>query len=73
MEIFFFTIYILPLSAIIGAISWFFVMKKDDLMAEINKSSKKKHGDLWYYTGKYVYVPLAIILCFIAMRYQISF
>lgn len=69
----FVTIYILPLSAIIGAISWFFVMKKEDLMAEINKSSKKKHGDLWYYTGKYVYVPLAIILCFIAMRYQISF
>src|SRR5699024_3166392 len=31
----FVTIYILPLSAIIGAISWFFVMKKDDLMAEI--------------------------------------
>ncbi|MDD7305167.1 MAG: sodium-dependent transporter [Peptoniphilaceae bacterium] len=69
----FVTIYILPLSAIIGAITWFFVMKKEDLLFEINKSTKKKHGDLWYYIGKYVYVPLALILCFIAMRYKISF
>lgn len=69
----FVTIYILPLSAIIGAISWFYVMKKEDLMYEINKVTKRKHGNLWYYSGKFIYVPLAIILCFIAMRYQISF
>lgn len=69
----FVTIYVLPVSAIIGAISWFYMMEKEDLMDEINKSSKKKHGNLWYYTGKYLYVPLALILCFIAIKYQISF
>lgn len=69
----FVTIYILPISAIIGAISWFWVMKKEDLLDEINKSAKKKHGDVWYNLGKYLYVPLALILCIIAIRYQISF
>lgn len=69
----FVTIYVLPIGAIIGAISWFWVMRKEELLEEINKGSNKKYGDLWYYSGKYVYVPLAIILCFIAIRYQISF
>ena len=69
----FVTIYILPISAIIGAISWFWVMKKEDLMDEINKSAKNKHGDGWYNLGRYLYVPLAVILCIIAIRYQISF
>lgn len=69
----FVTIYILPISAIMGAISWFWVMKKEDLLDEINKSAKKKHGDAWYNLGKYLYVPLAVILCIIAIRYQISF
>jgi NSS family neurotransmitter:Na+ symporter len=69
----FVTIYILPVGAIIGAISWFWIMKKDDLLAEVNLNSNKKHGNLWYYAGKFIYVPLAIVLCFVALRYQISF
>ena len=69
----FVTIYILPISAIIGAISWFWVMKKEDLLEEINKNAKHKHGDGWYKLGKFLYVPLALILCIIAIRYQISF
>ena len=32
------------LGATIGAISLFRVMKKDDLISEINKSAKKPHG-----------------------------
>lgn len=67
------TIYILPISAIIGAITWFWVMKKEDLLDEINKSAKKSHGNLWYYMGRYIYVPIALILCIIAIKYQISF
>ena len=69
----FVTIYILPISAIIGAITWFWVLKKEELLDEINKNSKGKYGNIWYYAGKYVYVPLTIILCFIAIRYKISF
>lgn len=69
----FVTIYILPISAIMGAISWFWVMKKDELLFEINKNASKKHGVGWYRLGRYLYVPLALILCIIAIRYQISF
>lgn len=67
------TIYILPISGIIGAITWFWVIKKEELLTEVNKSTKGKYGNLWYYTGKFIFVPLAIALCFIALRYHISF
>lgn len=67
------TIYILPISGIIGAITWFWVIKKEELLAEVNKSNEGKYGNLWYYTGKFIFVPLAIALCFIALKYHISF
>ena len=67
------TIYILPISGIIGAITWFWVIKKEELLAEVNKSNKGKYGKAWYYTGKFIFVPLAIALCFIALKYHISF
>ena len=67
------TIYILPISGIIGAITWFWVIKKEELLGEVNKSNKDKYGNAWYYTGKFIFVPLAIALCFIALKYHISF
>lgn len=67
------SIYIIPIGAMIGAVTWFFVMKKDILVAEINKGSKKKYGDFWYNLGKYVYTPIAVILCIIALVFKISF
>ena len=67
------TIYILPISGIIGAITWFWVIKKEGLLGEVNKSNKDKYGNAWYYTGKFIFVPLAIALCFIALKYHISF
>lgn len=67
------TIYILPVSGIIGAITWFWVIKKEKLLEEVNKNVGNKYGNAWYYTGKFIFVPLAIALCFIALRYHISF
>ena len=67
------TIYILPVSGIIGAITWFWVIKKEKLLEEVNKNVGNKYGNAWYYTGKFIFVPLAITLCFIALRYHISF
>lgn len=67
------SIYIIPIGATLGAISWFWIMKKDDLMSEINKGTKKPHGNLWYYTGKFVYVPFAIILCLVALIMKVAF
>ncbi|MBQ4150958.1 MAG: sodium-dependent transporter [Clostridia bacterium] len=67
------SIYIIPLGATIGAISWFWVMKKDDLMHEINKGAEKPFGWLWHAAGRYLYVPCAIILCLVALFMQIAF
>lgn len=67
------SIYIIPIGATLGAISWFWVMKKDDLMLEINKGAEKKHGNLWYITGRYVYVPFALLLCCVALFMKVSF
>lgn len=67
------SIYIIPIGASIGAISWFYVLKKDDLLDEINQSSSKIYGEKWYKTGKYLYVPIAIILTILALIFKVSF
>lgn len=67
------SIYIIPIGACMGAISWFYIMKKEDLLDEINKATEKPHGLLWYNLGRFVYVPLALILCFVALFMHIAF
>lgn len=67
------SIYIIPIGATLGAISWFWIMKKDALLDEINKNVKKPHGALWYYMGKYAYVLCALILCCVALFMKIAF
>ena len=36
------SIYIIPIGATLGAVSWFFIMKKDDLLAAVNTGSGKR-------------------------------
>lgn len=67
------SIYIIPIGATLGALSWFWVMKKKDLLDEVNKGTKKPHGNAWYYAGKFLYVPCALILCLVALFMQIAF
>ena len=67
------SIYIIPLGATIGAVSWFYVMKKQELLDEINKSTLKPQGNLWYNVGRFIYVPCAIILCCVALIMQVAF
>ncbi len=67
------SIYIIPIGATLGAVSWFWIMKKEELFDEINKGSKKKQGNTWYYVGRYLYVPFAIILCCVALFMQVAF
>ena len=67
------SIYNIPIGATLGSISWFWIMKKDDLMAEINKGSSVRRGDGWYRTGRYLYVPFAIILCCVALFMKVAF
>ena len=67
------SIYIIPIGATIGAVTWFWIMKKEDLIDEINCGSKKPHGKLWYYSGRFLYVPCALILCIVALILQEAF
>lgn len=67
------SIYIIPIGATLGSISWFWVMKKEDLMHAINLGTEKKHGNFWYNVGRFVYVPFALILCSVALFMKVAF
>ncbi|WP_394271443.1 sodium-dependent transporter [Anaerococcus nagyae] len=67
------SIYIIPIGASIGAITWFYVLKKDLLLKEINLNSKHKYKERWYRLGKYVYVPISILLTLLALIFKVSF
>ena len=67
------SIYIIPIGAMLGAISWFWVMKKDQFLPEINKGTKREKGNVWYNLGRYVYVPITAILCIVALSMKIAF
>lgn len=67
------SIYIIPIGATLGAVSWFWVMKKDELLAAVNRGGGKRRGALWYSVGRYVYVPFAAILCCIALFMKVAF
>ena len=61
------SIYIIPIGAMIGAITWFYVLDKKRLIDEINLGSSRKYGERWYRIGKYLYTPLVIVICLITI------
>ena len=67
------SIYIIPIGATLGAVSWFYVMKKDDLLSAVNTGSGRLRGVFWYNIGRFVYVPMAAILCAVALFMQVAF
>lgn len=67
------SIYIIPIGASIGAITWFYVLQKDKLLAEINQSAKRNYGQKWYKIGKCIYVPIALTITILALVFKISF
>ncbi|WBW49295.1 sodium-dependent transporter [Peptoniphilus equinus] len=69
----FVSIYIIPIGATIGAITWFWVMKKEDLLDEINMGAARHYGTFWHNIGRFVYVPFAILICVIALVFRIAF
>jgi len=48
-------------------------MKKDDLLDAVNTGSRRHRGAVWYSVGRYVYVPLALVLCCVALFMNVSF
>ena len=67
------SIYIIPIGATLGAVSWFWIMKKDQLLLEINKGTAKSHGSLWHNAGRWLYVGCAVILCCVALFMKVAF
>ena len=67
------SIYIIPIGATIGAVTWFYVMHKNDFMHQINLGGGKRVGKTWYGLGRFVYVPCALILCLIALITKTAF
>ena len=67
------SIYIIPIGATLGAVSWFWIMKKEDLLEEVNKGTTKPHGALWHNMGRFVYVLCALILCLVALVMKVAF
>ncbi|MGO3752277.1 MAG: sodium-dependent transporter [Peptoniphilaceae bacterium] len=67
------SIYIIPIGAVIGAVSWFWIMKSSDLLDEINQGADNIHSKSWLLIGRYIYVPLTLFLCGLALIKGISF
>ncbi len=67
------SIYIIPIGATLGAVSWFWVMPREELMDEICRGSGRGAGRLWYSIGRYLYVPCAAILCAVALLMKVAF
>jgi hypothetical protein len=43
------------------------------VLAAVNTGSGKRHGALWYNVGRFVYVPLAALLCGVALIAHVAF
>ena len=67
------SIYIIPIGATLGAVSWFWIMRREDLLEEVGRGAKKAPSPLWYNLGRYVYVPCAAILCAVALLFKVAF
>ena len=67
------SIYVIPIGACMGAITWFWIMDKKTLIEQINIGEGKKYGNIWHNIGKYLYTPLALFLCIISLVMGISF
>ena len=55
------SIYVCPLGALLAGIMFFWVIKKETALEQINMGSKKKLGDTFYFLGKYVYIICALV------------
>ena len=59
-----------PVEALHGDLG---IMRKDDLLNEINKGTSKPHGTLWHNTGRFLYVFCALTLCLVALCMKVAF
>ena len=63
------SIYICPLGAMLAGIMFFWVLKKESALAEVNEGAKKPIGKWFHPFGKFVYVPLALLALILGAFY----
>lgn len=54
----------------LGAISWYWILKKESYMEELNQGSKVTRSVMYHNVGKYVYVPLVLIVFVLGVMYH---
>jgi len=65
----FITIVLSPLGALITAVIFFYILDRDETLAQLNLGSKCKIG-IWFMNfGKYVFVPTTIIVIILGLIY----
>ena len=65
----FITIVLSPLGALITAVVFFYILDRDETLAQLNLGSKYKIG-IWFMNfGKYVFVPTTIIVIILGLIY----
>lgn len=57
----FVSIIIAPLGAFLAGIMFFWILDKDQALAEVNKGCKKTRGYAFIALGKYIYCPLSLL------------
>lgn len=63
------TIIISPIAALIVAIIFFYVLKEEEILSEVNKGCKRKLGSWFVCFGKFVFVPVTIIVIILGTIY----
>lgn len=66
----FITILVVPLGAVLGAISIYYVLEKGKIEEEMNYGRKKKVSALFSNVARYIYVPLTIVIFILGIIYK---
>ena len=66
----FITIIIVPLGAVIGAISIYYVLGFNKIKEELETGRKKPLGKAFKPLAKYIYVPLTVIIFILGIVYN---
>lgn len=63
------SIYIIPFGAVLGAISWYWILKRENFMDELNTGSAKPRSLGYHCVGKYIYVPITLAVFVLGILY----
>lgn len=64
------TIIIVPLGAVLGAVSVYYILGFDKIKGELEEGRKKKLPKFFRIAAKYIYVPLSIIVFILGLIYK---